>query len=304
MARSKKAIIRIYSAWNYEKEIEDLNKLSTQGWQLEHGGYFASRFVRNDGLRYIYQLDYQPGLKELGRYLETYREQGWEFVNKTFNGWYYFRKLFDPALPAEEYEIFTDRASLTEMNRRWANIALTVAILLGILLLIDITQPMLPSLVMIAAIGVELIMFLRGYFIMKDTEKRKNDKRDSLRLAVVFGVLIIGILASSFLRTARPGGEYRMSAQYNAPIQAGVDNGTVLNTFKIEYTDNYYLDLAVEADTDVTFRIADGDGKTVFEKTGNDYGLSGVKLKLSSGEYKVLITDFAGGAINIEYNFK
>lgn len=308
MARSKKAIIRMYSAWNYEKEIEDLNKLSTQGWQLEHGGCFCSSFVRNNGLRYIYQLDYQPGLKEMGRYLETYSEQGWEFVNRTFNGWYYFRKLYDPSLSAEEYEIFTDRASVKEMNSRWAKLALTMTILFGIMLMIEgifcITAPTIPTYVLITAVGVEFIMFLRGYLIMKDPQKSKNDKHDSLRLAVVFAVLIIGLLTSSFLRTARPGDECRMNAEYYNPVKAGIDNGTILNTFKIEYTDRYYLDLEVKADSDVTFSITDGAGKTVFEKTGREYILSDVKLKLLPSEYKVIISDFAGGALNIEYDFE
>ena len=56
----------------------------------------------------------------MGRYIETFREQGWEYVNSTFNGWHYFRKLYDPALPEEAYEIFSDRESLHELNSRWA----------------------------------------------------------------------------------------------------------------------------------------------------------------------------------------
>ncbi len=308
MPRSRKTNIRMYSAWNYENEIENLNRLSAQGWQLEHGGSFGSRFVRNDEIHYIYQLDYQPGQMNLARYLETYREQGWEFVNNTFNGWYYFRKLYNPDLSEEEYAIFTDRASLKEMNGRWANIAMMITILLGVFLLIGsilyITVPMLPTLVLNAAIGVEFIMLLRGYLIMKDTEKSKNDKRDNLRLAVLFGVIIIGILASSLLRTARPMGGCHMSAEYYNPITAVMDNGTILNTFEVKYTDRYYLDLEVKADTDVTFSITDGAGKTVFEKTGSDYDLSNEKLKLLHGEYNVIISDFEGGALDIEYDFE
>ena len=36
-----KRIIGMYSAWDYTREIEDLNKRSEQGWQLMKGGLFS-----------------------------------------------------------------------------------------------------------------------------------------------------------------------------------------------------------------------------------------------------------------------
>ena len=95
-----------YSAWNYELEIEDLNKMSEQGWQLiRGGGLFSNKFKKNPDIQYRYQLDFQPSIEDKGRYIETFREQGWEYVNSTFNGWHYFRKLYDATKPEEEYEI-------------------------------------------------------------------------------------------------------------------------------------------------------------------------------------------------------
>jgi hypothetical protein len=37
----------IYAAWNYELEVEDLNKMSEQGWQLIKGGCFSNKFKKN-----------------------------------------------------------------------------------------------------------------------------------------------------------------------------------------------------------------------------------------------------------------
>ena len=47
-----------YAAWDYKKEIEDLNKKSQEGWQLVKGGCFKSIYEQNDQVCYRYQLDY------------------------------------------------------------------------------------------------------------------------------------------------------------------------------------------------------------------------------------------------------
>ncbi len=98
MAAHYKTSYKIYPAWNYQKEIEDLNRASEQGWQLVNGGCLHSRFVKNSDIHYRYQLDYRK-VGDMGRYIETFREQGWEYVSSTFNGWHCFRKLYDPSLP-------------------------------------------------------------------------------------------------------------------------------------------------------------------------------------------------------------
>ena len=71
MARKYKRLFNMYPAWDYRRELEELNRQS---------------------------------------------EQGWEYIRTTFNGWSYFRKPWDPSLPEEQYEIFTDQASLREMT--------------------------------------------------------------------------------------------------------------------------------------------------------------------------------------------
>lgn len=84
MARQYKTSHRVYTAWNYQKEIEDLNKASEQGWQLIKGGCFSSKFKWNPDVRYRYQIDYPGKVEDMGRYIETFREQGWEFINATY----------------------------------------------------------------------------------------------------------------------------------------------------------------------------------------------------------------------------
>ena len=85
MAANYKNSYKMYSAWNYQKEVEDLNKASEQGWQLVRGGCFHSRFVKNPDVQFRYQLDFGK-IEDMGRYIETFREQGREYINSTFNG--------------------------------------------------------------------------------------------------------------------------------------------------------------------------------------------------------------------------
>ena len=106
----------VYAAWNYELKLEEFNAMSEQGWQLLDVGLFSRRYKKNTEVQYRYQMDFHPGIEDKGRYLETYREQGWEYVSTSFNGWYYFRKLYDQSLLQEEYEIFTDTPSSIRSN--------------------------------------------------------------------------------------------------------------------------------------------------------------------------------------------
>ena len=112
-----------YAAWDYKKEIEDLNKKSQEGWQLVKGGCFKSIYEQNDQACYRYQLDYNTDIENKVLYLEMFEDQGWEYINSTFNGWHFFRKPYDPELPEEEYEIYTDSSAIPDMERRWVRLA-------------------------------------------------------------------------------------------------------------------------------------------------------------------------------------
>ena len=57
MAKNYKYSFKLYSSWNYENELEDLNKYSERGWQLVKDGMFHRKFVKNENIRYRYQMD-------------------------------------------------------------------------------------------------------------------------------------------------------------------------------------------------------------------------------------------------------
>lgn len=117
--KTRKKSYKAYGVWEYEREIEELNRLSEQGWQLEKGGCYNSSYVKNEQVRYIYQLDYAPSIADKDRYLSFFEEQGWEYINSTFNGWHYFRKPYHENMSEEETEIYTDKQSLVEMQNRY-----------------------------------------------------------------------------------------------------------------------------------------------------------------------------------------
>lgn len=132
MKRKTKRTFKVFAAWDYEFEEQEYNRMSEQGWQLVNGGSFSQKYEFDDSVIYRYQLDYNNGITDMDRYDETFRDAGWERVNSTGNGWHVFRKAYDPNLPDEAYEIYTDEQSRTEMLTRWRNLCY---IIFGVLLL-------------------------------------------------------------------------------------------------------------------------------------------------------------------------
>jgi uncharacterized membrane protein len=120
---------KVYAAWDYDIEEEDLNEYSKKGWQLLNGGCFTSTFEKDNTVRYMYQLDYNNKIENMFRYKDTFEEQGWIYINSTFNGWHYFRKPYKEGMSEDEYKIYTDKESLREMQKRWIRIANIVSIL-------------------------------------------------------------------------------------------------------------------------------------------------------------------------------
>ncbi len=301
MAKNTKTIWKMYSAWNYEKEIEDLNKLSEQGWQLVKGGLLHSKFKKESGVRFCYQLEYRD-VEDMGRYIETFREQGWEYVNSTFNHWHYFRKAWDPALPEEAYEIFTDRESLREMSKGWIRVALIAIVLLagfavsrGIRM---IDKPQLPTLVQLLALLLEIGLLLRGVLIMRNPDASRNRRHDSAVLTAILVVALFGAVAALPLTLLRPSfsTEQRASA-VDEPI---VDNRWV--DFTVKYPDNYYLDLEMQAEKPMTFIIYNEAGETVYTRTESSFREEDIKLKLPVGTYSFSMSCETGFEIRCNLN--
>ena len=287
---------RMYSAWNYEKEIEDLNRASDQGWQLVKGGCFHSRFVRNPDIRYRYQLDYTKP-EEMGRYIELFREQGWEYVNSTFNGWHYFRKLYDPSLPEEEYEIFTDRESLLEMNGRWARLALILGIFLAVMALVcavrAILRPHLPVLVQLLTFAVEAAVLLRGAAIMRSPDASRKRRGDSAFLTVFILVILLGCIGSSILGGMRP--RFQTQQQADSVSEPVTDNRWM--DFDIPYPDFYYLDLEADSEQPLSFAILNEAGEEVYSAAGTSIQEEGVRIRLPRGHYTFSMSCESGYSI-------
>ena len=294
MAPEYRTSYKVYSAWNYGKEIEDLNAASEQGWQLIKGGCFHSRFEKNPDIQYRYQIDFGK-IENMGLYIETFREQGWEYINSTFNGWHYFRKIYDPSLPEEAYEIFTDRESLHEMNNRWARFALIFGGLMGLVTVISLIRmirlPELPRLAILLTIAVESAVLIRGGLIMRDPDSGRSRRRDGALLAVFFAVVIIGLGSFLALSSARPDLKTSQSAASSDIPAVDAD----WNSFEVKYKDNYYIDLDLKSDEPLTVKIVDADGSEVWSRTAEHCTENNIRVNLPKGSYKLLFSHGRSG---------
>lgn len=305
-----KTVFRAYFAWDYEQELEELNRMSEQGWQLVKGGCFHSRFVKNTELRYRYQLDYRPDVEDMGRYLETFREQGWEYVNSTYNGWRYFRKIYDPTLPEEEYQIFTDCSSLGEMTRRLRNLALvlmSVALLMaaveGVLL---VMKPRLPQLIMTGTLLFEGLVIAWGAGLMDASEKRRGKAKSGYIIWIFFLTLVLGFGSSIYLMEQR----YSSGVMYLGGIGDGYQTTQQWAEFDIAYKDNYYLSAEIRAEAPLTLSLVRKEtGESVYTKELETAGeelpllmLEDLPIKLERGSYMICFSDYYGEALAVSWS--
>ena len=297
----------IYSAWNYEKEIEDLNALSKKGWQLVKGGCFSSLFEKNPNVQYRYQLDYGK-IEKSGRYMEIFREQGWEYVNSTFNGWHYFRKQNDESLPEEEYEIYTDRESLQEMRGRWVKVAVICMIVIACIALMfgrNMAEHFnLPNVILFSVGVMELLLLSFGVYRIGRQKKGKvkNGKLDSLLIALFFAVLIGGKAFSLYLDANRLWLQNHSIGTYEdlSQMYELEENGDIRwITFDISYKDNYDLKLISQSEEDATISLLDSDGRVICQMRGNESEQT-ERMMLQKGSYKICISDCPDGVMDLE----
>ncbi len=284
MQAEYKTIHRVFFAWNYPAEIEYLNKASEEGLQLVHGGCYSSKFINDPDVRYRYQIDYGK-IEDMGRYIETFREQGWEYINSTFNNWHYFRKAYDPTLPEEAYEIFTDRQSLNEMTRRWSRLALLIAFLAfcgNIMYLIDlIKRPSLPAALSFTAILIEVIVLVFGAIKIGKADARRNVKGDTALFTVFLVVLLAGLISGLTLKGMRP--SFWTSQQASSIDKPKVESSWA--DFTVKYADNYYLDLEMRSEKPMTFKVMSEKDGEIFSKTTEEFSEKDIRLKLPAGNY-------------------
>ncbi|MBR4655577.1 MAG: DUF2812 domain-containing protein [Oscillospiraceae bacterium] len=299
MAKDRKSSWRAYTAWDYEKELEDLDKASREGWQLVRGGCFHNKFVKNPAVRYRYQLDFGR-IEDMGRYIETFREQGWEYVNSTFNGWHYFRKAWDPALPDSAYEIYTERSGLPEMEKRWIRIAGIVGMVLlsfaGFWLWSTIRRFQLPNLIMTLMLAVEAGFLLRGWYIMRSPNSPRKRGGESRLFALLLAVILLGSAAAITLTYLRP--HFSTSQQADSAEYPAEDNDWL--DFTVKYPDNYYLDLKMQSEDPMTFSIVNEAGEVVFTRTETDFEARDLRLRLPAGQYRYRLSLSGTGSFLVE----
>lgn len=307
MAELYKTGHKSFTAWDYKKEVEELNRMSEQGWQLVKGKLLSQKYKKNENVVYKYQLDYQPKVDDLGRYIETFREQGWEYVNSTFNGWHYFRKIYDPSLPAEDYEIYSDSTSLKEMNDRWIRLGRIFSVILGLdailLGLILIGNFSISRVFLFAAILVEFIWLLTGTFKMNKETTSKKHFNARYFLAFLFGMLLIYFLVDS----ARVDFE---TSSY-AERYSTVTKQQPVNFYEdeVSYPDFYSLEVKGKIDAPLTIELRNTEtGAVVFEETLVPDAEKKVSYKnknffLKKGTYAIFFTDFAGGSFDLDFDW-
>lgn len=304
MEKQYKRTHKMYAAWNYSKEIEELNRASDQGWQLIKAGAFSSKFKWEPHSHYRYQIDYPGKVEDMGRYLEMFREQGWEFVNSTGNGWYYFRKPYDPALPQEAYEIFTDRQSLQEMKSRWIKLAAAISFICGVMAVLRLVEccrtPTLPGIIQTGILTFLLGVLVLGIFAMKKTGKSRS--RGSVLLAIVLAVVILGNGCILVLMNARTYFSGEFSAREAEPISVRMEEALDWGSIQVKYGDFYYMDLNVEGACPISIALVNESGQTVYTVRTDMMEEENIRLKLDAGTYSVLFYDFAGGPLQVNMN--
>ncbi len=190
---------KMYPAWEYEKEEEDLNKASWKGYQLVKGGCFHSVFQRDNTVRYNYQLDYNLHIDDPVRYKEVFQEQGWEYINSTFNGWHYFRKLYQEGQTLEDTKIYTDKQSLYEMQGRWIKLMFGLIILYVTMIIVyTVLAISNREYILFVDVGISIVfssMFSIALFnIKRGRQGKKKIFNIPIQLAMIICIVLIIIM--------------------------------------------------------------------------------------------------------------
>lgn len=305
MTRQYKRIFTMYPVWSYRSEIQELNRQSEQGWQLIRAGFFSNRYKQNSDVRYRYQIDYPGKVEDMGQYMETYREQGWEYVTSTFNGWNYFRKLYDPAVPEEKYEIFTDQMSLRKMLGRWIGFATVLtgilAVILAICALLLMIQPTLPKWILTLTFLVELTFLSFGILRMKNPEKTRALICDQALFITFFVTMIAGVSCFIYLYLLRPHITLNCIWGDMGTISEDLAVSMEWYDFDVSYADSYYVSLNIEADSPICVTIVDDSMQTLYSVTEASLNTSDIKLHLEKGNYRIYFSNFEGGKLVVRF---
>jgi len=283
-----------YAPWEYEKEEFDLDEKSKKGLQLKKGGCFKSKFYKDENVRYIYQLDYNPKIEDPLQYRESFEEQGWQFINSTFNGWHYFRKLYVEGMAESEMKIYTDKQSLYEMQGRWMRLIGIVTILYFIMAIAYLIMGVLSKETTILIEGIIfVVLFLTFGMGIISVNRRRNGKTAGfvppvkpvflLTFATLF--VIMGMLFFGFYHATIHEENFTLVnlADENTPWSGG--------TFTVDRKGTYELNLDFSDEGGaMTVVIQDINGSVVYKNNADSCRVDGWELKLEKGTYQTFYT--------------
>lgn len=297
----------LFPNWCYEQEQIDLNHRSAKGWHLIEPGQHFHKYEQNSAIQYRYQMDFHNIEPEPERYEEIYAEQGWELLGFS-QGWYYFRKPYDPLLPEEAYEIFTDTESVTALRKRWARTALLGTIGSFLIFFIGMYAfhlfPSWLTLIPLLLLGAELIYCFYSAFMIRHPKKHRNPKVACSVTLLYTIFLVVGILVFIYVKIAHIRTDFGHLHTIDAPIPAGMKNAVELDSFDIYLSDNYRMDLIITADASVCFAIRNEQGDTVFTATADNCHYPKHCITLKKGNYTAYFSDFTGSSAQVYYKFE
>lgn len=318
--RDIKNKITLYAAWEYDKEEKDLNEASKNGLQLVKGGCFHSKFRRDPSVRYIYQLDYNTRIDDVLRYKETFEDQGWEYINSTFNGWHYFRKPYREDMDEQDTRIYTDEQSLMEMQNRWLYLMMFFDAFYLVFGLIYLLTGVMENALMPLIEGI-LFLTLGAAFLLGiiNIKRKRKGKSGSFLLPIQF-VLPVALLILiaipclgdlSFNRVFKE--RFSIKTIETEEMDTNVLGKSLLNpsNLVIPKDGKYSLELkcSIVKGGQITITIQDEDGNTVYYVTAGELTHNGI-LNLKKGKYHVLYefdlgnNDPADASIDVEIEIR
>ena len=304
-----KRVWNVYAAWDYTREIEDLNKMSDNGWQLIKGGLFSNRYKKNDSMRYRYQLDFNTKIEDMGRYIETFREQGWEYVNSTFNGWHYFRKLYDKA--GDDYEIYNDSESLKEMQSKWQRMGTAFTVMLALMAVLELISTIrhfrLHSAILTLTLIIEAIVIGRGVFVLRNPQRADGHKRHWNGMPAFEIVLILGIVSTIVLMSLRGDNSFNTKSELYSPISSELSDAVDWGDVKVVFPDYYSFEVSGYTSSPMTISVVNTQTGEVTDQIRIDSSKAKAgkifkeehNILLKRGQYKLYGYDFAGGEIDL-----
>ena len=300
--KDRKVIFNRFAEWENDKAISTFNRMSDEGWQLSKVGNLTITFIRNEAVRYRYQIDFNTAVDS--RYREIFREQGWELVTTSMNS-SYLRRLFDPALPESEYEIYTDEQSYKEVLAKpikrytWLSIAyFLMSFSYGAIAISPerfdamymlISGMMLLCAVMFSIIGAQL----------RRKRKGKSCTVDGMAVCIsgvvaliVFLGMVVAIMTNMIDDTV---------SLVNLDTQMQWETCDSDTTYELDFTIDkagyYYLDLDCGAESGaVNVTIENAEGEVLFDASpdGLEYSVEDECIRFVEGDYVAILSSEAG----------